>query len=82
MQEGDRVIMPEHERITPMADWPVQGSEYECEGTIVNVDGSGMFGELVDVEWDSGHHLYGIVPKHLKVIEKGAYYTQKKELKL
>lgn len=82
MQIDDKVIMPEKRSITPMEDWPVQGSMYECEGTVVNTGVDIGGNPCVDVIWDNGQRLNNIGVKYLKKVKSTEYRKQKKKLKL
>lgn len=82
MQINDRVIMPDQDGITPMPDWPVQGSQYECEGVVVDtsVDFAGR--TCLDILWENGNRLHTIREKYLEKVEDCEYRKQKKKLVL
>ncbi len=48
----DRVILTSKD-LLPTTEWPVWGSEYSCIGTIVDIVGDYVAGEMAWVMWDN-----------------------------
>ena len=63
---GDRVILPKDSRFIAGERYPVEGSKWECEGTVI---GTHHDHNIVKVRWDNGFIL-DVNAKDFKVVNK------------